>query len=326
MELIKSYNEENLFKTRFTDAGMVILILLVLALLGLGERVLYDLARTSASPIGDFGYFNNSKVIVVQAVFIVGLLILNIIVNYVFGRRKEKFAIALIPYFITSIILAIQLAIQLGVYFTNHHSNLQFYLVMTLLVVVSSYGIFHIQNNYKKVRDTSQANSTGLLAIFIVVFALFAILILSFNDDKKVESNTFQNNSYQNNYNDTYIPQDNINQNNNLNNTYSTPTTDDTPSMEQKNPISYDDNYPRIMYWPGKVNQHWDVKSQSWMTDADGTSGADIDKLVYCKKFYPDATFVSPYKRETITTWHASGNLGNYKGTVISDFCVAASN
>ncbi len=199
MELIKSYNEENLFKTEFTGSGWAILILLVLALIGLGERVLYDLARTFASPIGDFGYFNNPQVITVHAFFVVGLLILTLAVNYVFGRKKEKYALALIPYFLASIVLAVQLAIQLGAYFTTHHNNLQFYLVMSLLVVVTSYGIFHIQNNYKKDRDTRQANNTGILAIFVVIFAIFAVLILSFNKNEQIPYNISQNantNSY----------------------------------------------------------------------------------------------------------------------------------
>lgn len=321
MELIKSYNEENFLKTQFTTPGMVLICFLVLALIGLGERVMYDLARTLANPIGDFGYFNNHKVIIVHAVFVIGLLIVTTIVNYIFGRKKEKYAIALVPYFITSIILALQLAIQLGVYFMSNHNNLQFYLVMILLVIVSSYGIFYIQNNYKREDDFKSSSNNGLLAVFVMVFALFAILILSFGDTEKVQSSTLQSNSYQSNsaynyQNDTYNPSplgDPID-------------TGSSLSLEKKSPVSDDDNYPRIMYWPGKVNQHWDVKSQSWMTDADGTSGADIDKLVYCKKFYPNTTFVAPYKRETISTWHSSGNLGNYKGTVVSDFCVAASN
>ena len=42
----------------------------------------------------------------------------------------------------------------------------------------------------------------------------------------------------------------------------------------------------KISYWSGKVNQHTDANGV-WQTDPDGTSGADLDKITYCKKFYP---------------------------------------
>jgi hypothetical protein len=76
------------------------------------------------------------------------------------------------------------------------------------------------------------------------------------------------------------------------------------------------------MYWYGKVNQHWDTSARSWMTDADGTSGANIDPLTYCKKFYPNTTSIKPYKEETLSTWRAAGNNGGYTGTFVSTLCV----
>ena len=82
---------------------------------------------------------------------------------------------------------------------------------------------------------------------------------------------------------------------------------------------------PRIMYWAGKVNQHWDVNTRSWQTDPDGVSGADIDMLTYCKKFYPNTLEVFPYKYETIDTWKNRGNLGNYTSTKLSFECVEPS-
>ena len=87
----------------------------------------------------------------------------------------------------------------------------------------------------------------------------------------------------------------------------STPTTDKTN---------------RISVWQGKVNQHvvaGDV--YSWQTDADGLSGAELNKLAYCKKFYPNTTSVTEYKNETINTWYAEGNKGNYTGTKMSYKC-----
>lgn len=79
---------------------------------------------------------------------------------------------------------------------------------------------------------------------------------------------------------------------------------------------------PRISYWSGKVNQHVDIASGTWQTDLDGSSGANIDKLTYCKKFYPNTTSVVQYKNETINSWQNSGNTGNLTSTRISYKCV----
>ena len=79
---------------------------------------------------------------------------------------------------------------------------------------------------------------------------------------------------------------------------------------------------PRISYWSGKVNQHVDIASSSWQTDPDGSSGSSIDKLVYCKKFYPNTTSVVAYKTETINSWYGSGNKNNYASSQMSYSCV----
>ena len=67
---------------------------------------------------------------------------------------------------------------------------------------------------------------------------------------------------------------------------------------------------PRVMFWSGKVNQHVD-QNGNWQTDADGTSGANIDRLTYCKKFFPNTVSVSDYKIEGIGTWKDRGNVQN---------------
>jgi len=82
------------------------------------------------------------------------------------------------------------------------------------------------------------------------------------------------------------------------------------------------DNTPRVMYWYGKVNQHWNTGNYSWETDADGVSGADLDLLTYCKKFYPNTTQVEKYKMETTDTWKARGNTGSYTSTKMSYKCI----
>ncbi|PTL80261.1 hypothetical protein DAT35_30190 [Vitiosangium sp. GDMCC 1.1324] len=48
----------------------------------------------------------------------------------------------------------------------------------------------------------------------------------------------------------------------------------------------------RISYWYGKVNVH-KAPGGSWLKDSDCTSGADIDPLTYCRKFFPGTTSVT---------------------------------
>lgn len=78
----------------------------------------------------------------------------------------------------------------------------------------------------------------------------------------------------------------------------------------------------RIMYWSGKVNQHVDI-SGNWLTDSDGVSGADLDKLTYCKKFFPNTIGTEDYMLETTNTWHDRGNVGGpYTSTKMSTKCL----
>lgn len=77
----------------------------------------------------------------------------------------------------------------------------------------------------------------------------------------------------------------------------------------------------RIAYWYGKVNQH--TVNNVWYTDSDGVSGANIDKLTYCKKFYPGTTGTKDYTTETITGWRAAGNTGGpWSYAVMTTECI----
>ena len=81
---------------------------------------------------------------------------------------------------------------------------------------------------------------------------------------------------------------------------------------------------PRISYWWGKVNQH--TENGVWMTDPDGTSGANLDKFTYCQKWYPNTVSVKAYKIEVIDTWRNAGNTGGpYTSTRWSYECVGGS-
>ncbi|HCY26377.1 TPA: hypothetical protein DIC38_01705 [Candidatus Nomurabacteria bacterium] len=88
--------------------------------------------------------------------------------------------------------------------------------------------------------------------------------------------------------------------------------------------ITTNDKTPRIMYWWGKVNQHID-NAGVWQTDPDGVSGANLDKLTYCKKWYPklNITNTKDYKNETINTWRAVKNTGAYTATKMSIECIS---
>lgn len=81
------------------------------------------------------------------------------------------------------------------------------------------------------------------------------------------------------------------------------------------------DSTARIAYWYGKINQHIDGEG-SWISDSDGMSGANIDKLKYCQKWYPSTTSIKDYKMETITTWRDAGIYGPYTSTVMTTQCV----
>ncbi len=80
------------------------------------------------------------------------------------------------------------------------------------------------------------------------------------------------------------------------------------------------DTTKRINYWWGKVNQH--IDNGTWKTDPDGTSGANIHKLTYCKKWYPDTISTKDYRYETINDWRRADNFGSYLGTFMSTECV----
>lgn len=83
-----------------------------------------------------------------------------------------------------------------------------------------------------------------------------------------------------------------------------------------------DRDIPRVMFWNGKVNQHWNLEKGIWETDPDGYSGARENKLEYCKKFYPNTEKVVEYKDETTNTWMDAGNTNNYASTKLSYQCV----
>ncbi len=145
MSLILEENN-NVFKTKFTGSGSFIITLLGLALLALAERILYDTGRLLIAPPLD--YFGNINVIIMHAVVIIAFLVLALTINVSLSENKKQYAIALVPYYVVSIILSCQLLLQISVYFYNHHTTLQFYVVMLALIAICTYGIYYIQKKY----------------------------------------------------------------------------------------------------------------------------------------------------------------------------------
>ncbi len=145
MSLILQENN-NVFKTKFTTAGGFIVVLLGFSLLALAERVLYDAARLFAS--GPLDYFENINVILMHAIIIIMFLVVALFINLYVVENRQKYAISLVPYFIVSIYLSCQLLFQMSVYFYNHHTTFQFYVVMLALIGICTYGIYFVQNKY----------------------------------------------------------------------------------------------------------------------------------------------------------------------------------
>ncbi len=77
----------------------------------------------------------------------------------------------------------------------------------------------------------------------------------------------------------------------------------------------------RISYWSGKVNAHT-VADGRWVKDDDCTSGANIDPLTYCRKFYPAMTAVievslSP---KPPLLWNTDGCSESFSGTGVQEW------
>ena len=142
-----SQGPNNFWGYKFTFSSGFVVTILTLVLLALGERILYDLARNFAG--SDYDYFDNLNTILIHSVFVIPLFALSIFLNVYMGERRQKYAIALAPYLVMGIILALQLSLQISVYFYNHHTKPEFYIVMSLLTLVSSASIYIIQSRWQ---------------------------------------------------------------------------------------------------------------------------------------------------------------------------------
>ena len=89
---------------------------------------------------------------------------------------------------------------------------------------------------------------------------------------------------------------------------------------------------PRVMFWCGKVNQHVDLQTDTWVTDPDGVSGClrgDTAITYYCQERHPGLKITGVRKagnRATICTWCDRGNTNCYhKSTKVNYHCVGKS-
>ena len=77
----------------------------------------------------------------------------------------------------------------------------------------------------------------------------------------------------------------------------------------------------KIAYWCGKVNLH--LVGGQWVTDPDGVSGCDVDKLRYCRKFWPAVTAVQEAGLESLRGFRNRGNRdGPFSTTKMTYRCV----
>ncbi len=137
---------KNFWEWKFTTSGILILTVLIAALIALGERILYDIGRTFVA--GPLDYFDNLALIVVHAFFIIPVLAISIFVNVTLSIKDQKYGVILIPYFVFSAFLALQLALQIAVYFGHHHNRMQLYIALVALAGVCTYGIYYVQSKF----------------------------------------------------------------------------------------------------------------------------------------------------------------------------------
>jgi len=85
-----------------------------------------------------------------------------------------------------------------------------------------------------------------------------------------------------------------------------------------------DNSIKRIAFRAEKVNQH--TENGVWTADPDGISDINVDKLTYCKKFYPSTISVRTYQVEQINTWKSPGSTGAPNSASVQSYECVQSN
>ncbi len=156
---------QSLTKYKMSGVSGFVMVLLVLVLIGLGERVLYDISRLFVG--NDFSYINDLSTLLVHALFVMILIVVAVGINMWVADRKAKYALVLIPYFVMALVLTLQVALEAAVYFYYHHTTFQFYLVMASLIIVTTMLIYLIQKRYTPPEpDAEEATGAKAFNIF----------------------------------------------------------------------------------------------------------------------------------------------------------------
>ena len=105
----------------------------------------------------------------------------------------------------------------------------------------------------------------------------------------------------------------------------SSSTSSSSGSSDTSSSSSSSINCAKISYWSGKVNQHYVIgATNGWRTDPDGSSGAQLNKLTYCKKWYPKTvSYKKRSTRERINFCNAGNKNCGYSSKDVYD-CLGA--
>jgi hypothetical protein len=330
-------------------ANILAMIFLSGTLIVLVQRILFDVARailTSQGNLASFisvGYFSNPEIIKIHGLIIIPLLVIMLVL-YVFALGKNNtLRTIVIPYVITSIIVGVQYVMQLTGYFIQNYSDVQFYAILGSLIIFLTTSIIFLEYDQEGTDKKKTVIFGGASIIFLIIVSVILIGIPKSVSPSAVPLETEDSPRP---YGTGLIPMNpdlllipvaepdelfNNNQPNQIENIPQVVARSQPESpVERAERIRTEENMgtgdtdstPRIMYWSGKVNQHWDITANAWRTDSDGVSGARIPLLEYCQKFYPNTIFVRPYREETISTWRAAGNTDRFTGTHMSYECV----
>lgn len=142
------FSSDSFLKTHLGPGQSFVIAILLISLIAICERVLFDLSRTIVG--SGYNYLDDLQTIMVHAMFIVPLLVVFIVINILVGQHKQKYALILMPYFLTTVLLTIQLVAEISVYFSNHHTKLELYVVLVCITFIVSYAIWYVQGLYSK--------------------------------------------------------------------------------------------------------------------------------------------------------------------------------
>ena len=142
----KLFMPDGLLTAKLGVGQSFLIVILMVSLLAICERILFDLSR--AFGVLNYDYFDNPQTIMVHALFIIPVLVVSVIVNILVGQHRQKYAVILMPYFATTILLTLQLITEISVYFSNHHTKAELYVVLLCIVFIASYAIWYVQKLY----------------------------------------------------------------------------------------------------------------------------------------------------------------------------------